>query len=442
MPGGASFPVESLLAWMNGNNQAFTDIAGTIPANTGNLLGLILEDASLGSNWQAASNAQRPHKDSNGVHFDYFGTTTPGTELIRAAPVNLNLNNCTMIVSIMARDASNSPQNGLLRALSTLFGIFSGNGQIAANYNAGTQWVSALTYQKAVATVIAIRWTPTGLFATMLVAGTFTDDSVTVAVTPGVVSTQLLLGDGLAGAQGFYGSQNQAMVFNRALNVSELRSAMQFCAAQAQAVAFPLTSPLFGIMGDSIPRSTVGVAAHEAYAWLTLADAKAIYPNCEMVNVAVVGAGAGLPDYTPIIPYYSASRARNVCLVAVGTNNLANGAGANTAQTLIDIYAQCDAAKAAGWRVALATILPRSGLFNNGTTQSQFNAAMTTANADIIANWASHANALINTTIIAGMGTIGDSNNATNYSDLVHPTAVGMALLKPAFSSVLLGLAA
>ncbi len=440
--GAPPFPVASVLAWMNGGAPAYSDLAGTILAAPGDPFGRTNEIAPLTSDWASLSNSQRGTKEPAGIALQYFGTTVPGQTLQRAAIAVASLNNCTMLISFTARDGANSPQVGLCRSFTpTQFGLFAGNGQTVLNYNANLQWFPAVpNFLAGDRVTIGARWTPTGLKVSFLRSGVTTSDVLNTAITAGAVSSAFQIADAVSANQGFYGSVAQCIVFNSALSDSVLANAMSWAAAQPLAAAYPTTAPLFGIMGDSIARGTVGVNAYQAYCWMSLKNLKATYPSSEMINAAIVGAGAGIPDYNPIAPYYSASRARNVSLVAVGTNNMANGADGPT--TLALIYAQCDAARAQGWRIALSTILPRSGLFGGGTTQLQYNTAMTFVNTDILANGHLHADAIVNTTTIAGMGAIGDSNGANYQVDHVHPTVSGMALLEPTITAAMLGLAA
>ena len=427
--------LSSVVAWMNGDAQAFSDIAGTIPANIGDPVGRILESSPLVSNWQAPVNSQRPKRESNALQFDYFGSVIPGQQIQRAAIPSVPLNNATMLISFMPRDGVGSPQVGL--GGENGFDVFAGSGMIAATYNAGTPWVTALNYLAAQQTAVVIRWTPTGLKASMLTQGVITNNSLAVAVTAGTSSAVFGLGNAFAAEQGFYGSIGQYVAFDIAVTDSETIKLLQWANSKALMPAFPLTARLYGIVGDSIARGTVGIASNAAWCWNSLKNIRATFPTAQMINVAIIGGGASPADYAPVIPFYSALRVRNTLCIAVGTNDLATGN--SVPATLAALYNMCDTARLAGWRVALVTLLPRSGLFAGGVNTATYTAAMTLVNNDIIANWALHSDSLINTTTIVGMGGPGDSTNLTNYqADGVHPTSVGMALLEPVYTAGLL----
>jgi hypothetical protein len=85
------------------------------------------------------------------------------------------------------------------------------------------------------------------------------------------------------------------------------------------------------------------------------------------------------------------------------------------------------ARRAAGWKVVILTILPR--------TQTGCPANMetyrTSVNTSIRNNWATFANALADVGADATIGVAGASNNATYYdADKVHPIAAGHLIIK------------
>lgn len=137
---------------------------------------------------------------------------------------------------------------------------------------------------------------------------------------------------------------------------------------------------------------------------------------------------------TQIDPLYYPPQ-RQVVIAWAGTNDLYFGASAATTYARIVAYAT--ARKAAGWRVILLTILPRS----NSGTPAGFEVARQSVNASLLADFstatgesgiwtgAAYADYLVH---VGGDGTVGDSgdeNNTTYYLDKVHLTSAGYAII-------------
>lgn len=118
-----------------------------------------------------------------------------------------------------------------------------------------------------------------------------------------------------------------------------------------------------------------------------------------------------------------------------GTNDLYFGATAATTYSRIAAY--CAARKAAGWKVIVLSILPRT---NSGTPVT-FEADRQTVNASLLADFptatgetniwtgASYADALVNVGADTTIGLAGQTTNTTYYLDLVHLTTAGYAIV-------------
>ena len=107
--------------------------------------------------------------------------------------------------------------------------------------------------------------------------------------------------------------------------------------------------------------------------------------------------------------------AGNVVCIWGGTNDLYYGATATT--TYNSIVSYCQARQAAGWKVIVGTITPRS----SAGTPGSFNASRLTVNTNIRANWTNWANGLADIGADPNMGTSGQEANTQYYNgDLVH----------------------
>lgn len=119
---------------------------------------------------------------------------------------------------------------------------------------------------------------------------------------------------------------------------------------------------------------------------------------------------------------YDRSKSKNIYMVWEGTNSLFFGASAAT--TIADLQTLWALARATGYKVVAMTILPRS----NVGTPVTFEADRQTVNTWIRANGSLYdalADCAANTTI----GDAGDETNATYYTDLVHMTDAGYAIV-------------
>ena len=439
VPFPSSVTSSDIIAWMDGRLQMYSDSGGTTPQNT--YLGTVYrinEASPLTSNWAASSASQVARKDPLGLRFDFTGTTTPAVQLNRAVAPGTNLNNCTMLVTFIARDGVGGPQMGLGAAGTPNLGIYGGGGGLGAYYNGGN-WQTALSVPRAQKCTAVVRWFSNKVDAALLTSGAITTDSLTATVTGGTNTNVFQLGNAFAGAQGFYGSINQFLVINRAVSDTERAQLLYWGDTQNTTVGYPTTSPLIGITGDSIARVGVGAATTDGWCWNALKNIRSTKGgDVEMCNVAITGSGV-VGTYAAISPYYSAARAKNIVVFASGSTDLANNNGPS--YTLTNLYAQCDLARAQGWKVVICTIIDRSGLFGGGTTQTSFNNDRATVNTDIRANWASHADALADVGGTAGVGNVGDSTNLTNFAaDGVHPLAAGHAIMEPVNRAAILSL--
>lgn len=121
---------------------------------------------------------------------------------------------------------------------------------------------------------------------------------------------------------------------------------------------------------------------------------------------------------------------RNVLVVLGGTNDLAQAATAATVESRLQSY--CAARKAAGWTVAVQTIMPAGG-----TTPAGFEVQRAIVNPWLRANWPSFADVLVD---LAAEPRLQTTTNTTYfYSDGVHLSATGYGVIAELVRSALGG---
>lgn len=121
---------------------------------------------------------------------------------------------------------------------------------------------------------------------------------------------------------------------------------------------------------------------------------------------------------TQVDVLYSSSFAKNVVVCWEGTNSIWFGANATT--TYNDIVSYCTGRRAAGFKVVVCNILPRTPF--DGTQEGY----RTTVNSNIASNWATFADARVD---VAGDSRLSNAANTTYYqADGIHLTDAGYAV--------------
>jgi len=124
--------------------------------------------------------------------------------------------------------------------------------------------------------------------------------------------------------------------------------------------------------------------------------------------------------------------ANNVACFHGGTNDIYYGADDTTTYDRIVTY--CQARQAAGWKVIVATITPRS---DPGTPAGQDTCRLS-VNSMIRANWQAFANGIADIGADVNMGTLGDETNTRYYNgDDVHHNPDGYRVLAGYFLAAL-----
>jgi lysophospholipase L1-like esterase len=211
----------------------------------------------------------------------------------------------------------------------------------------------------------------------------------------------------------------------RLLSVAERDALLAWLVANPPSPALPSDVNLLVVSGDSIGWG-YGVPSYQCWAYRMLPLLESIGPRLRLLNLGIPASNLDQETTaynSTIAPLVSPQRQRQVMINQGGTNSIAFGAD-SAATVLAKYYALCDSARAAGYKVVACTVLPRS----DGGIRGTFEADRATFNADVLANWASHADALANFAGIAGLGAAGDSNGANYQADHVHPNVLGHAL--------------
>lgn len=121
----------------------------------------------------------------------------------------------------------------------------------------------------------------------------------------------------------------------------------------------------------------------------------------------------------------------NIYVVMIGRNDLS----ADTTGWLTSMAAHCDARRAAGWLVAIISILPSTSVgFNGGRATANAEMALWETNGSTIAG--KHCDKFISLDATL-MGTDSTASNTTYYSDGTHPTIAGQTLLEASLRPII-----
>jgi lysophospholipase L1-like esterase len=175
--------------------------------------------------------------------------------------------------------------------------------------------------------------------------------------------------------------------------------------------------------GDSLTLGT-GSTAGNSYPDQTLAllGGESLYKfhNFGFSGAKTYQIAADVATQTDVL--YGARYPLNVYALWVATNNL------KLAEAVATVYAEyvalCEDRRAVGFKVIAFTVLPRHDSVPGG-----FEADRQSFNTLIRANWSTFADALADVAADSRIGDAGDDNDATYYSDEVHLTDAGYAVV-------------
>jgi lysophospholipase L1-like esterase len=232
---------------------------------------------------------------------------------------------------------------------------------------------------------------------------------------------------------------NAVALYDRALDETERADAYAALVARAAQTGNTITQPtrLYFAEGDSITALTgagTGASAFGSYAYQYGQNAVA-----GTRGAVLASGGATLSTLTgraATTDSYLVTGKTNILSVLVGANDLYNYTGGG-AQYATDVAAYCDARRAAGWKVVVGTVLPRSDaaltageIATHNTERAVFNAA--------VRLWEGvHCDGVMDFAANATIGEDGDSDNTTYYSDKLHPNVTGHAVMEGIARTVL-----
>lgn len=418
----ATFPasVSPLFRLAGAFGAGFSDTGGTVPAAAPKgLVRRFNEVSPLTSNWQAINDASRPRRDASSLRIEAADPALDHILQHSGAATGINLNDSMFVASWVARDGQGGPPYGLIQGTSgpSAWGAFGIGDGLAAYYNSSYAVLSGMTAKRGARLTLGVLWTSTGLLAKLFTDGVAGAPVTITDTVSGGFSTNHTFNIGNSGLQqtNFYGSLIEATGVNGG-SEAKLDALMAYADALPGPPAYPLNKPMLAIIGDSIAREAVSVNPWQGWVHTAQRNLRPTY-DIEMCNLAITG--GGVSNLAPLIaPFYNARRVKNVCVFAAGTNEFA--AGNDAAFAIPRYWATCDAVRALGYTIVACTVLPRSGLFASGVTQSFYDAQMDLFNAEVRNNWRLHADSLADVTTIVGMGAHGDSNNPLYYLSLIH----------------------
>lgn len=232
-------------------------------------------------------------------------------------------------------------------------------------------------------------------------------------------------------------SMNSVAIYDRKLTDAERRVAINSLIAKAQESGITITKPSNHLIGgfDSI---TVG-PSNNSYLQQYLANitsGKIVRVQNEAIGgstlhlnpTTYLNFDVRLPYHLAGIPALSSERTGRKFIVTLhpGANDLQPNY-ASTDEFLTALWVITDQLRARGAVVGIATTLPK------GTSQTGYathNARRLVANAAYAAAVGTHCDFIIDFAADATMGPDAAANNATYYSDGLHPTAAGHAILE------------
>ena len=443
----ATFPAGiTPLLRLDGVQPAYRDLGQTVLAlGPSDRVRSIPQPSPLAGSWTAPNDAERPSRDyGGGIVFEPLALDYPTHrgQFLNAPSTSIPSNNVTFAISFRAFALYGGPLQTIMYG--TNWGLILGGNGVTVAYN-NIQWDTGIRLGKDINP--STLDTDNGTGNQIVIVVTLTATSVSVYVDEeGTVSTASLpsvtIPTSTAGMLEICGGQGnivvgQVAVIASAISGSDRTSLVNFMKARGVPDAYPTTRPYIGIIGDSIANS-LAATRPGSWAYRMLANLRSTYPTVRLLNAAIVGSGA-IPttgnnsiQYKTVARYFSALRARNILVTSVGSNECTNNyTDAGVDSRLAIVYATCDAARALGVKTAVATVLNRSGLLG-ATTQAQFNHAQARWNASLDANVGTHFDVLIDQRTVTAML---DPTDTTYYTDGVHPTPVGHALLEPVFTA-------
>lgn len=222
---------------------------------------------------------------------------------------------------------------------------------------------------------------------------------------------------------------------------NETKQTIEALIDNAAASSLTITRPKNHIIaeGDSITQGpSVNSYVQQAFPNLTGTGTTVVNWACSSGSMLTTHTTVGLnvtdrltAFHLPGIPDDLTGR-RCIYSILIGANDLSDYASASAYLTAL--YAVTDQARAQGAKVIICTVLPKSSAWSGYTTHNSFRATLNAQlRLDVVGGGSGNNkfDALADFANDATMGPDAAASNATYYSDGLHPTAAGHALLEP-----------
>lgn len=196
----------------------------------------------------------------------------------------------------------------------------------------------------------------------------------------------------------------------------------------------PLSQMLYVSEGDSITAGGTGGSVSYSRRYFNDNVPRVVFRNASLGGRDMAGVIANAATVDAFLTTYLFCQ-NNILSVLVTANDFAN----NVNTILTNLASYCDARRAAGWKVAVGTGIPRgpggSGSAATETWRATFNATVRT--------WVGvHCDAIMDFAADPIMGDYAQTTNATYFIDQIHPTDIGQIRLKDIAKYALSGLTA
>lgn len=239
--------------------------------------------------------------------------------------------------------------------------------------------------------------------------------------------------DGRAGWLQITGEGGYSLLYDEAQDLDTVRQVSDFIAAEltdragAELVAGPPAQRVVWI-GDSITRAYPGITSRGADGFPYPVRHTAVAKDGDTIFLHLLAADRLLAMERAVRP-----SGLNVAIVHAGTNDLSGVFGVSTAaQVYADLQTLVGHLRSYGYdKVAVATCLPRTGIFGSGVDAAAFETLRNDFNGLVVAGWAGFADALIDYASDAVMGDDATCANTNYYLDGVHPAPGGYDLMYP-----------
>lgn len=189
--------------------------------------------------------------------------------------------------------------------------------------------------------------------------------------------------------------------------------------AMATPSAVPLSQMLYVAEGDSLTSGGLGGSVSYATRYFNANTARVVFRNTSLGGRALAGI---ITNATTVDGYLTTTYAwcqKKILTVFAGANDMNL---TPSATFLTDYAAYCDARRAAGWTVVIATVMPRApSAGGSGTTETW----RATVNAALRTWVGSHCDAIMDFAADQYMGSYAEAALFTYFQDGVHPTDVG-----------------